>query len=417
MTDTILRRRDGESDFRYEVRLCVAKLDKELDLSWEQIRDHLKLDCSADHLRKISYGYRKMVDNEILSEGNVERSSNTPEYKEEVEILKDGSHKSDKLLKMSIEDSKNPEYLLKAHGYNPAEWDIVSAKSSIWNQHNKNDGTLTLFSSKITVKPKKDGLDFGKFLEDIEQKVKPIYIETETKPITNPKLLEIPLYDMHFGISDLEYYQSHLEDIIEKIKSRRWEKVLFVIGQDLLHNDNFKGQTANGTIIDKVNMKKAFDEALQFYATMIHEAVNNSNSVECIYVKGNHDESMSYGLFRVLKATFPKLKFDDNLKQRTAFVWEKVFIGLSHGDKGQNRILENFISEYGKLIANADVKEVHLGHLHTEKSKDQFGITQRTLSTANKTDEWHEDNGFVGANKRFQLFEYSPNTLDAIYYI
>ena len=222
---------------------------------------------------------------------------------------------------------------------------------------------------------------------------------------------------MHFGVSTLEYYQHHLHEIVYKIQSRSWEKILFVIGQDLLHNDNFRGQTASGTFIEKVDMEKAFNDALQFYVTVITEAINNSQDVECRYVKGNHDESISYGFFRTLQATFPQVTFIGSLKQRSAFTWEKVFIGLSHGDKGANRILENFISEYGKLIANADVKEVHLGHLHSEKSNDKFGITQRTLSTANKTDDWHDDNGFVGANKRFQLFEYSPNSLDAIYYI
>lgn len=420
MTDTILRRRDGESDFRYEVRLCVAKLDKELDLSWEQIRDHLKLDCSADHLRKISYGYRKMVDNELLEEGNIERvvtEESQPDYKENLEILGDGTQKSDKLIQMSMEDSKDVSYLLKAHGYNPNEWELVNAKNSIWNVNSKKNGVQTLFSSKITAKPKTNAFNYNKFLELIDKKVKPIHIETQNKKLETPKLLEIPLYDMHFGVSNLEYYKHHLEEVINKLNSRHWEKVLFVIGQDLLHNDNFKGQTASGTIIDKVNMENAFDEALSFYETLITKAIKQSNSVECIYVKGNHDESISYGLFRTLKATFKQVKFDSSLKQRKVFTWEKVFIGLSHGDKGQNRILENFISEHGKLLANADVKEVHLGHLHTEKSKDQFGITQRTLSTANKTDDWHDDNGFVGANKRFQLFEYSPNSLDAIYYI
>jgi UDP-2,3-diacylglucosamine pyrophosphatase LpxH len=179
----------------------------------------------------------------------------------------------------------------------------------------------------------------------------------------------------------------------------------------------FKGQTANGTFIEKVDMEKAFNEALQFYVTLLSEAIKHSESVECRYVKGNHDESISYGFFRTLQATFPQVEFIGNLKQRIAFTWEKVFIGLTHGDKGANRIVENFISEYGKLIANAEVKEIHSGHIHTEKSNDNFGITQRSLSTANKTDDWHDDNGFIGANKRFQLFEYSPNSLDAIYYI
>lgn len=423
--DSPLKRRNNETEDAYLVRLFENKDHYGLDnykiadlmnsatgknfseskwrkdyaqyVRWKAFHEYEKLNSDED--------IDEYVEDEIISN-----------YKSEVEILKDGTQKSDKLIKMSIEDSKNPKFLLEAHGYDPKEWEIINAKSSIWNQHNKTDGTLTLYSSKITVKPKKNGFDFDKLLETIGRKVTPIKVERNNDKESS-KLLEIPLYDMHFGISDLEYYKPHLSEILNKIKSRYWNKILFVIGQDLIHHDNFKSQTSNGTTIENVDIVKAFNDALDFYVTLIREALENSESVDCIYSKGNHDESMSYGLFRTLQATFPQANFDNGIEQRKAFIWEKVFLGFSHGDKGANRLIENFVSEFGKLIANAEIKEVHTGHLHSEKSKDQFGIIHRTLATANKTDSWHDENGFVGQNKRFQIFEYSPSSLDAIYYI
>lgn len=59
----ILKRNDGESDFDYKVKLCIAKLNKEIDLDWSELIDLLKLDCSADHLRKLSYAYKEMSEN------------------------------------------------------------------------------------------------------------------------------------------------------------------------------------------------------------------------------------------------------------------------------------------------------------------------------------------------------------------
>lgn len=59
----ILKRRDDESDFEYKVRLCISKLNKEIDLDWSEIIDLLKLDCSSDHLRKLSYAYKEMSEN------------------------------------------------------------------------------------------------------------------------------------------------------------------------------------------------------------------------------------------------------------------------------------------------------------------------------------------------------------------
>ncbi|KON87353.1 hypothetical protein AF332_11300 [Sporosarcina globispora] len=63
MTNPILTKRDSESEFDYKVRLCIAKLNKEIDLDWSEIIDLLKLECSPDHLRKLSYAYKEMSEN------------------------------------------------------------------------------------------------------------------------------------------------------------------------------------------------------------------------------------------------------------------------------------------------------------------------------------------------------------------
>ena len=404
----------GETKFRALVRASVAKLNKEHSVDWLELKDMYDFPHAGESLRKYATGWKILLENEELEKLNEQEEI---AYKETTEILSDGSHKSDKLVRMNSEQAKDINYILAAHGFDREEWELVNCRNNIWNVHSKQDGVQTLYSSKITVKPKVSGFDMEKFIELVEKKASPIHIEKEVTDKEHSKLLEIPLYDMHFGVSTLDYYSNHLQKIIHKIQSRFWDKIMFVIGQDLLHNDNFKGQTASGTMIEKVDMVTAFDEALQFYVTLISESLKVANSVECSYVKGNHDESISYGFFRTLQATFPQVKFDGSLKQRKAFTWENIFIGLTHGDKGANRMMDNFLSEFGKLIANAEVKEIHSGHLHTEKSNDKFGITQRTLASANKTDDWHDDNGFIGANKRFQLFEYSPSSLDAIYYI
>ena len=36
--------------------MCKAKINKEIDLDWQEIVELLDLDISADHLRKTAYG-------------------------------------------------------------------------------------------------------------------------------------------------------------------------------------------------------------------------------------------------------------------------------------------------------------------------------------------------------------------------
>jgi len=58
MEDFILKK-ESETDFEWKIRLCNAKLDKEIDYDWAELITILKLECSSDHLRKLSYAYKE----------------------------------------------------------------------------------------------------------------------------------------------------------------------------------------------------------------------------------------------------------------------------------------------------------------------------------------------------------------------
>lgn len=412
-----LQRRENESEIKYKVRLCVAKLNKEIDLDWVEINQILGLVQSGDHTRKISYGYKEIYDDNpnLFEKKIIEDNLGQLKYKETVEILGDGSHKSDKLLQMSADQSKSVDFLLEAHGYNIKEWELVSAKNNIWNVYSKQDGVSTLYSSKITARPLKQGFDYESFLEKANEKIIPVH---KTNIITDGKnLLEIPLYDLHFGVNTYEYYETVLKEVADKITSKKWDTIFFIIGQDLLHNNGFNGQTSSGTPIEFVDMDKAWGDAYQFYTELIDLAQKNANHVDASYSIANHDDSMAWAFVKMLEVKFSDITFDTSKKVRKSYVWNDVFIGYTHGHKGANRLHENFLSDFGKQMALANIVEIHSGHLHSEKAKDKFGVLVRTLSTKGQTDDWHDDNGFVGANKRFQLFEYSPTALKSIDYV
>lgn len=47
------------NDFEKKLNLCLSKLNKEIDLDWAEIAEELGIECSSDHLRKLSYGYQE----------------------------------------------------------------------------------------------------------------------------------------------------------------------------------------------------------------------------------------------------------------------------------------------------------------------------------------------------------------------
>lgn len=407
-----LQKLENESYLDFKYRVLVDKVLGDLDASWEEIEQTLQIGMAKDSIRKGSVFLPEFQDYLI---NKFTKQEELPKYKETTEITKDGHHKSDRLIEMSKQDEKNPEYLLKAHGFDPSEWELVSARNNIWNVSAGANPNKVLYSSRISVKPKEVKFDFTTALEEFKKVIKPITVKQPNN--SNGKLLEIPLFDLHFGIADLDFYSQTLYKINEKITSTEWDTILFVIGQDALHNDGFTGKTTSGTPIDKVDMQKAVSDLKKFYVTMINKALEHSKNVEVIFSNGNHDQMVGYMFVQMLEAYFPQVHFDTEMKERKAFIWKDIFIGLTHGDKSGNRTTKAFLSEYGKEMAMAKVSEIHTGHYHHEKSKDDFGIVVRTLSTGAKTDDYHYEKGFIGAMKRFQIFEYSAESLEAVYYV
>ena len=246
--------------------------------------------------------------------------------------------------------------------------------------------------------------------------VKPIPYRRIVKKEGKQGMLEIPLYDLHFGISTIEDYEETLNDILTLLE-KNYKEVVLVVGQDLFHNDDFRGRTTSGTPIESVNMIKAWGDAFEFYSTIIMACPVPPT---LIFSQGNHDETLGWAFVQLLKAKFPDMIVDDSRDDRKIHVFGKNVIGFTHGDKVKGKpinLMGVFTSEFGKEFSEANVKEIHAGHLHHEKSEDVYGVMCRTLSTSNRTDSWHKDKGFVGQNKRFTVFEWSETKLKSIHYV
>lgn len=259
----------------------------------------------------------------------------------------------------------------------------------------------------------------SQILDAIKENIEPVKCKEFKGNLNDTKMLEIPLFDMHFGVCDYEYYNNTKERIISIINKNNWDEINLLIGQDLLHNDGFEGKTTKGTIIEKVDMKSAWEDAKKFYYELITAALEQSKKVKIYYSKGNHDKSFSWAFIQMLKVMFPSIIVDDSLKPRKCIHWRKCFIGFGHCEYNKSKVIDlfkQFILDFPVEYAESDIKEIHAGHLHYEQGKDE-GIMVRRLPSGNKTDEWSADNGYIGAHKRFMIFEYEPDFLSAIYYV
>lgn len=257
--------------------------------------------------------------------------------------------------------------------------------------------------------------DWQKINEIVTKDVK----TSDIKPtvISGSTMLEIPLFDMHFGVADLDYYKETLSDLLGIVAEKQYDEINILFGQDVLHNNDMRGHTAKGTDIQRVDFPKAWEDAWAFFRALIDTALQHSPNVCLMYSKGNHDECSAWCMFKALEAVYPQCKCDDSLAPRKCILWQGCFIGFGHCEYTNKSALlfQNFVLDFPQEFASAKVREIHSGHLHRE-SLDE-GMMVRRLPSGVPTDEWSSNNGYTGAHKRFQIFEWAENRLKATYYV
>ena len=262
--------------------------------------------------------------------------------------------------------------------------------------------------------------DLTEFIEAIKESVEP-YIYNPASFVDAHNMLEIPLFDMHWGIAFMDYYQPVLDEILELIYSKHWKRIVIPFGQDFFHNDSvINGQTTKGTVIEKVDMMRAVKEGRQFICAIIDAALINAEDVKILYTAGNHDRSSSWLFMQVLLERYGEQIVDDSLEYRKVITYGNNSIMVTHGDSKQatpKNLAHMFPISFPEEFAAATVREVHAGHLHREGQADIYGVMLRRLSSGSKSDEWSDSEDFIGAHKRFMLFEWSPDKLKSIHYV
>jgi len=335
-------------------------------------------------------------------------------YREQLKINQDGSQEHATVIQMKAGQDKDVDFVLRAHGYDPAEWKIVSVINNFWQQGSSENGTRDLYQSKINVKPIGEN-DIERVIAKFKLNVKPITYKKNKQ--YSKRNLVLPFADLHFGITNLADLNSKVAEMVEVIKNGYDTIVVELIG-DLLHSDKINTtETVSGTILNDVDMPAAINDAMIFMETIMKKCIENSNKVLVKIVGGNHDFDSNYMFSLWIKEHFKQTNVDINSRYRTAYLLGNVLISIQHGDVNKKNPAQILANENSNLWGLSSTREIHTGHMHFEKTIDQNGVMLRQFGTPKKSDPWEIKNGFVGSIKQMYALEYDENKLKREYYI
>lgn len=270
------------------------------------------------------------------------------------------------------------------------------------------------------IKQKATDFDPEDFIDAIKEHIEPY--KYEPRPTDDcSRMLEIPLFDMHWGVAFMDYYEPVLCEILSVIRSRKWDRIVIPFGQDFFHNDSITdGRTTKGTVIEKVDMIRAVNEGRQFIYAIIDESLKQAKTVDVFYTPGNHDRSIAWMFMQILRERYGDSIVDDSMAYRKAIVYGKNSIMFTHGDSKQataKNLAHIFPISFPEEFSNTNIREVHAGHLHHEAEADIYGVMVRRLSSGGAIDDWTNQQDFVGSHRRFMLFEWTLDRLGSIHYI
>ncbi len=275
--------------------------------------------------------------------------------------------------------------------------------------------------------------DFGlnenqifKKINNFIEEYSPTY--TTIKHTKGNHLLVINPADIHIGkyANELETGEQYdcetavvrvlegIEGLIQKSKGFDIDRVLFCVGNDVLHIDNVYNTTTKGTHQDTDGKWwEHYEIALMLYVKCI-ETLRQIAPVDVIHSMSNHDYQSGFHLAHTLKSWFRKTKdvsFDITVANRKYYKYGNNLIGLEHGDGAKMDKLPLLMAqEKPEMWSKSKFRYWYLHHIHHKvkhkwlDAKDYIGVTVEYMRSPSSADSWHSRKGFCGAYKACEAF-------------
>lgn len=258
------------------------------------------------------------------------------------------------------------------------------------------------------------------FLSDLKD-YSPKYNTYKRQTLKEAHLLVIDPADIHIGklCSAFEVGESYnnqiavqrvlngVSGILDKVSSLNIDKILFVIGNDVLHIDNPKRTTTSGTPQDTDGMWHSnFLIAKKLYVDIIEKLICVAD-VEVVFNPSNHDYTNGFFLAQLIETHFrncENVKFDCSISHRKYFTYGQNLIGTTHGDGAKQQDLPLLMANESKEWSNCKHKYFYIHHFHHKISKDYMNVNVESLRTPSGTDSWHHRNGYQHAPKAVEGF-------------
>ena len=212
--------------------------------------------------------------------------------------------------------------------------------------------------------------------------------------------LEIILADLHIGSMDMdiaERAKALVGEILGRVAHLSFYEIMVVFLGDTLHYDTDKKTTTKGTAIDFGMLPKDMFDAGESLILEIIDLLTPVAPVDVIYLEGNHDKMMSYGLFKGVAAYHrgnSNVNVDVSHKPSKCRQWGDNLVVLTHGDMPRKNVRDLVTEDFREEFGESKFVEIHSAHLHHKVVEEMGSVVLRTLSTIAGRTDWENSKGY-----------------------
>lgn len=362
--EIFLERKEDETYQEYKIRLCLSKLDKKIETSWEGLVEILGLNCSADHLRKTAYGMKEVYE----------------EYK-----------------KRTFKDKIVGKQLLKEM---QREREKLDKATLAYERKKVEVSTLRNDPRRFIREDTRSNLFIEELIKSIEKSLPPI-VDRPSKTLTSERSMVVSIGDIHYGkeiniMTPLgEEINIYNPEVFEKRMWRLLEDIRYISAKENVNkiylfnlSDSIDG-ILRMSQLQSIRMGIT-DSIINFSRFMITwlEELSTYVDIEMFSSLGNHNEIRPLGsksgdfphenteriITEIINTAFKKtekIKIHE-AKNMNYVEIEGYKILSTHGQNEKN--LAQSIKDYS-LIYGMDIDILLTGHLHSSH-QEVIGATK-----------------------------------------
>jgi hypothetical protein len=251
-------------------------------------------------------------------------------------------------------------------------------------------------------------------LKNFKPKYTPVAKVHINDKFSDPTVGVLSIQDLHFGkegnLTVADDFKLAIENLVLRAySSHKVEKIVYVIGGEILNTDTFGGLTTKGTPVDSdQRAQDAYNDAFDAMFWSVNYIKQFCNELQVVYLPGNHDRLSSYHLVHALSKCFnePNITFDATYAERKVVVYGQNFLAFEHGDVTKKMTALVYATEFPAEWGVTLYRTCYTGHFHTKKvtefvtDNEVHGFAIKHLPSLSKTDYWHYHNKFTGAKRQ-----------------